>query len=87
VRHSVEKSIVDPEGKKKDLEEKRLFVNHSISELETLILEEAGLYGEYRKRIKQALKKERNQLKKGATEAHFRVDFGRRAHNNGSLWR
>jgi hypothetical protein len=41
----------------------RLFINHSISELETLLLEETGLYGEYRRRIKQAPSKEKNQLK------------------------
>ena len=63
VRDSVEKSIVDMEEKKKELEEKRLFVNHTISELETLMIEDAGLYTEYRNRIKHAINKGRNQLK------------------------
>ena len=65
VRDSVEKSIVDLEGKKKELEEKRLFFNHSISELETLLFEDAGLYGEYRKRIRHTLNEEQNKLKNG----------------------
>ena len=48
---------------KKAAAERTAFVNHTISELGKLVLEDTALFGEYKNRIKQALNKERNQLK------------------------
>jgi len=63
VRVSIEKSIVSPGEDRKETEQRRALVNHSVAELESLVAIDRDLYDEYRRRIQEALRKRENELK------------------------
>lgn len=63
LRASLEKSIVGLEERGKEAEERMALVNHTISELETLVSESGNLFSEYRARIQDVLGKEGNEQK------------------------
>jgi hypothetical protein len=63
VRVSIEKSIVSLGEDRKETEQRRALVNHSVAELESLVAIDRDLCDEYRRRIQEALRKRENELK------------------------
>ena len=57
VRVSIEKSIVSLGEDRKETEQRRALVNHSVAELESLVAIDRDLCDEYRRRIQEALRK------------------------------
>ena len=55
VRESIEQSIIALERERKEAQERTALVNHTISEIESIIAEDGDLYADYRKRIQEAL--------------------------------
>ena len=55
LRKTIEESIASLEEEKKETAERTVFVNHQISELEELVPDDAGLYQDYRKQIREML--------------------------------
>jgi len=65
VRDSIEKSIIELEQGRKENDEKRLSVHHTILELENLISKNESLFGDYSGWIHGVMKKPANSQKKG----------------------
>jgi hypothetical protein len=65
VRASIEKSIAGLEEQRKEADERRALVNHTISELKGLVSDDADLFFEYRNRIHDLLRNDENDLKSG----------------------
>jgi hypothetical protein len=65
VRATMQESIVGLEEQRREAEERRAFVNHSISELGELVAEDADLFVKYCSRVQDLLRKDESSLKSG----------------------
>ena len=68
VRDSIEKSIIELEQGRKENDEKRLVIHHTILELENLTSKNESLFGDYSGWIHGVIKKPTNLQKKGLKE-------------------
>jgi hypothetical protein len=62
-RDSIEKSIVGLERERKEAEERQALLVHSKAELESLVAQDRDLFADYRRRIRDVLRKEDEELK------------------------
>ena len=85
VRDSIEKSITDLRQRKKELDEKRLFADHAIRELESIVQNDGDLFSAYSRRIRKVLDAPAEGLKAGlpGTDCEPAVDGHR--NKTGSL--
>jgi site-specific DNA recombinase len=65
VRDSIEKSIIDLGQRQKELEEKRLFANHDVREMESIVQNDGDLFTSYSRRIRKGLDGPAEGLKDG----------------------
>jgi site-specific DNA recombinase len=65
VRNSIQNTIVDLEAQKEQLGEKRVFVNHSIEELNRILSNDTDQFAEYSRRIHEVLNQPPDLMKNG----------------------
>jgi hypothetical protein len=65
VRDSIEKSITDLGQRQKEVDEKRLFADHAVRELESIVQNDGDLFSAYSRRIRKVLDGPAEGLKAG----------------------